>query len=304
MGIKENSEISRDTARSEKFRRRGREMSFKTLLTVVTDASHLDNTIDQAAGLAETMDAHLDVLCLGVDRTQTGYYYAGMNAAVLQETLNQAREEATDLSKAARARMEKTGLRWGVTDAVCQLADIARFVATYARFADLVVLPRPYGDDRGIELEPVVEGALFEGQAPVIVLPTEGAALRMPETIAIGWNESAEALRAVRSAMPFLETARKTHIVVIDPPKHGPTRSDPGGQLSQFIARHGAHVEIDVLSRTMPRISDVMRRHATDISADLIVMGAYGHSRFREAILGGATRNMLETCEVPVFMAH
>lgn len=279
-------------------------MSFKTLLTVVTDKTHLQDTIAQAVAMAGALDAHLDVLCLGVDRTQTGYYYAGMNAAVLQETLQQARQEATELAQAARGQMEATDLRWGVTDAVCQLADIARFVATYARFADLVVLPRPYGEDRGIELEPAVEGALFEGQSPVIVIPAEGASLKMPETVTIGWNESAEALRAVRSALPLLKSARKTHIVVIDPPKHGPNRSDPGGQLSQFLSRHGVNVEIDVLSRTMPRISDVMRRHATDISADMIVMGAYGHSRFREAILGGATRNMLEASEIPVFMAH
>lgn len=279
-------------------------MAYKTLLTVITDMSHLQDTIAQTAGLAEALDAHLDVLCLGVDRTQAGYYYAGMNAAVLQETLRQAQQESTELAQAARKQMQKTDLRWGVTDAVCQLADIARFVATYARFADLVVLPRPYGEDRGIELEPSVEGALFEGQSPVIVLPANGGPLKMPETVAIGWNESSEALRAVRSALPLLQAAKSTRVVVIDPPKHGPNRSDPGGQLSQFLSRHGIHVEIDVLSKTMPRISDVMRRHATDISADMIVMGAYGHSRFREAILGGATRNMLEASEVPVFMAH
>ena len=279
-------------------------MSFNTILTVVTDAAHLKDTIAQACEMAEAVDAHLDVLCLGVDRTQTGYYYAGMNAAVLQETLNHARQDATELADAAKAQLSRTDLRWGVTEAVCQLADIARFVASHARFADLAILPRPYGDDRGVELEPVVEGALFEGQSPVIVLPASGPGLKPPSKVAIGWNESAEALRAVRSALPFLIKAPTVHIVVIDPPQHGPNRSDPGGQLSQYLARHGVKVEIDVLSKTMPRISDVMRRHVSDMSADLVVMGAYGHSRFREAILGGATRNMLETCEVPVFMAH
>jgi nucleotide-binding universal stress UspA family protein len=279
-------------------------MSFKTLLTVITDPSHLTETLNQSVALTTALDAHLDVLCIGVDRTQTGYYYAGMNAAVLQETLNQARDDATGLAKSAKQHLDASGLRWGVTEAVCQLADVARFVAAHARFADLAVVPRPYGEDRGIELEPVVEGALFEGQSPVIVLPDGGPELKMPEKVAIGWNESAEALRAVRSALPFLSAAQTVHIVVIDPPKHGPTRSDPGGQLSQFLARHDVKVEIDVLSKTMPRVSDVMRRHVTDINADLVVMGAYGHSRFREAILGGATRNMLETCEVPVLMAH
>lgn len=279
-------------------------MSFKTILTVVTDKAHLQDTISKAANMATAMDAHLDVVCMGVDRTQTGYYYAGMNAAVLQETLQQARTDAEEMAKAAKDQLEGTTLRWGVSDAVCQLADIARYVASHARFADLAVLPRPYGDDRGIELEPTVEGALFEGQAPVVVLPTDSDTLKLPKKVAIGWNESAEALRAVRSALPILKTADRAHIVVIDPPKHGPNRSDPGGLLSQFLARHGVQVEIDVLAKTMPRVSDVMRRHVSDINADMLIMGAYGHSRFREAILGGATRNMLETSEVPVFMAH
>ena len=279
-------------------------MSFKSILAVATDQAHLTETVTQAASIASGLDAHLDVVCIGVDRTQTGYYYAGMNAAVLQETLHQAREDASELAAAAKKLLAATDLRWGVVDAVCQLADVARCVASHARFADLSIVPRPYGTDRGIELEPVVEGALFEGQCPVIVLPEGGPALKLPQKVAIGWNESAEALRAVRSALPLLSTAQSAHVVVIDPPKHGPTRSDPGGQLSQFLARHGVKVEIDVLSKTMPRVSDVMRRHVTDISADMVVMGAYGHSRFREAILGGATRNMLETCEVPVFMAH
>jgi nucleotide-binding universal stress UspA family protein len=92
--------------------------------------------------------------------------------------------------------------------------------------------------------------------------------------------------------------------VVIDPPTHGQDRSDPGGPLSQMLSRHGVHCEIDVLSKTMPRVSDILNRHVTDVDADMVVMGAYGHSRLREAILGGATRYMLEQAKVPVFMAH
>ena len=109
---------------------------------------------------------------------------------------------------------------------------------------------------------------------------------------------------AIRKALPFLTKADTARIIVIDPPQHGPERSDPGGMLAQMLARHGVKCEIDVLSKTMPRVSDILNRHATDTAADMIVMGAYGHSRFREAILGGATRNMLEKATVPVFMAH
>ncbi|WP_370312135.1 universal stress protein [Sagittula sp.] len=280
-------------------------MAFKTLLTVITDADLVDPTIAAAADLASAMDAHLDVLCLGVDRTQTGYYYAGANAMVLQETLSRASAEGESLAAAARKALGRTDVRWAVDHGVAQLADLGRIVAARARFSDLAVLPKPYGEGCGIELEPVLEGALFDGQVPVIVNPGSGVTLTAaPKRIALAWNESSEALRAVRYAMPLLKQADTVHVVVIDPPQHGPNRSDPGGILSQYLARHGVKPEIDVLSKTMPRVSDVLLRHCADVEADLVVMGAYGHSRFREAILGGATRSMLEQTALPVFMAH
>ena len=279
-------------------------MAFKSVFTVVTDPALAETTLDHAAAVATGCDAHLDVMCFGVDRTQTGYYYAGANAMVLQETLTRASGEATALGAQARERLAKTEARWGVEDGVAQLVDIGRHVAARARFSDLVVLPKPYGTGRGVELEPVLEGALFEGHVPVLVVPEEVEPPKSPERIVIGWNESSEALRAVRAAMPFLVQAEAVHVVVIDPPQHGPNRSDPGGMLSQYLARHGVKAEIDVLSKTLPRVADVMQRHVRDVNADMVVMGAYGHSRFREAILGGATRNMLEMAEIPIFMAH
>ncbi len=279
-------------------------MGYKTILTVVSDEALAQSTVDHAAALAAGWDAHLDALCFGVDRTQTGYYYAGANAMILQETITRATSDAEKLAGVVRAALGKTDARWAVEEGVAQLADIGRHVAGRARFADLVVLPKPYGKEHGVELEPVTEGALFEGQTPVLVVPDSVTPTATPSRIVIGWNESNEALRAVRAALPLLKSADNVHVVVIDPPQHGPNRSDPGGALSQYLARHGVKTEIDVLSKTMPRVSDVLCRHVQDLDADMIVMGAYGHSRFREAILGGATRNMLEQAEVPVFLAH
>ncbi|MFW2543320.1 universal stress protein [Primorskyibacter sp. 2E107] len=279
-------------------------MSYKTILTVVTDPDLAESTVEHAVSVAQGADAHLDVMCLGVDRTQTGYYYAGANAMVLQETLNRATTEADALAQQVKQILGRFDVRWAVVHGVAQLADIGRHVAAHARFSDLVVLPKPYGPNRGVELEPVVEGAMFDGQVPVVVVPDDVDPPRSPKRIVIGWNESSEALRAVRAALPILRRADAVHVVVIDPPQHGPSRSDPGGMLSQFLVRHGVRAEIDVLSKTMPRLSDVLMRHATDVNAEMVVMGAYGHSRFREAILGGATRNMLEQANLTVFMAH
>ncbi|GAA4218138.1 nucleotide-binding universal stress UspA family protein [Sagittula marina] len=280
-------------------------MAYKTLLTVVTDQELIAPTLNAAIAMAEAFDAHLDVMCLGVDRTQTGYYYAGADAMVLQESLSRATTEAEELVADARQILGRSDVRWAVDHGVAQLADVGRHVAARARFADLCILPQPYGDGRGVELEPTLEGALFEGGVPVIVSPAAPvSATTAPKRIVLGWNESSEALRAARCALPMLKTADVVHVVVIDPPQHGPNRSDPGGMLSQYLARHGVKTEIDVLSKTMPRISDVLTRHAADVDADMVVMGAYGHSRFRESILGGATRHMLEKATLPVMMAH
>ena len=279
-------------------------MSYKTIFTAVTDQAIVDSTVEHAAAVADWTRAHLEVMAFGVDRTQTGYYYAGANAMVLQETLNRATEDSKTLAAMTRKALNRWGDRWAVEEGVAQLPDIGRHVALRARFADLAVLPKPYGDDHGIELEPILESALFEAQVPALIVPDDVTPKVQPERVVVAWNESPEALRAVRAAMPLLMGAGRVNVVIIDPPAHGPNRSDPGGMLSQFLSRHGVNVEIDVLSRTLPRISDVLLRHVADLDAEMVVMGAYGHSRFREAILGGATRHMLELTPVPVFMAH
>ncbi|WP_170387657.1 universal stress protein [Ruegeria atlantica] len=279
-------------------------MAYKSLLTVITDAKQSGPALAQMAALAHAQDAHAEALCLGVDRSQTGYYYAGANALILQETLNRANAEAEEVLVYAKNYLGKTGTRWSAESGVAQIADIGRHVAHRARFSDLVILPQPYGKDCGAEAEPIIEAAMFEGHAPVLVTPDDTTPFDRPGTILLGWNESVEAMRATRRALPFLIQADLVRIVVIDPPRHGPDRSDPGGMLSQMLARHGVKCEIDVLSKTMTRVSDILNRHASDTQADMIVMGAYGHSRFREAILGGATRNMLEQASVPVFLAH
>jgi nucleotide-binding universal stress UspA family protein len=282
-------------------------MAYKSILTVVTSAERAELAVAGAAAQALAHDAHLDILALGVDRTQVGYSYVGSGAVILQAALDRAEQDARETEKAVRHAIaaQAPTLRWSLESAVTQLGALTDLVAQRARFADLVVLPRPYGLGLGAEQEAVVEAALFEGQAPVLVLPESGAGrAATPRRVILAWNQGAEAMTAIRKALPLLQSADQVNIAVIDPPQHGPERSDPGGMLCQMLVRHGVRAEVSVLARTLQRISDVLARHVRDSNADLLVMGAYGHSRFREAILGGATRNMLEQAEVPVLMAH
>ncbi len=278
-------------------------MAYKSVFTVITENDAEKIVLDNAVTVAVEQDAHLDVLCLGIDRSQIGYYYPGENALILQEAIDSALAESARIEETVKAAMMGAELRWSSEADVTQLGDIGRHVGWRARFADLVVLPKPYGKDRLTEHEQITEACLFEGRAPILILPAQSTPEAL-QTPLIAWNETPEALAAVRAALPLLQQARDVHIVVIDPPVHGPTRSDPGGLLATWLSRHGVSAQIEVLAKTMPRVSDQISRHAQDISADLIVMGGYGHSRFRQAILGGATRNMLESTELPIFLAH
>lgn len=282
-------------------------MAYKSLLAIATDPDRCGPVVATAAALARAQDAHLDLLAVGIDRIQAGYAYVGAGSLMVQAGLERASADAREVETALRAAAEaETGdLRWSVEPVVAQLGGLSDLVALRARFADLTVLGRPYGDHRGVEAEAIVEAALFEAHAPVLVLPDDKPpAASFGRRIALAWNQSDEAMRATRLALPFLQAAEIVSITVIDPPSHGPERSDPGGLLCQMLVRHGVRAEVAVLARSLNRVSDVLARHVRDMGADMLVMGAYGHSRLRESILGGATRDLLERSEVPLFMAH
>ena len=277
-------------------------MGYKSILTVLTnDMQH--GQLDAAVAVTRREDAHLEVFCLGVDHTQSGYYYAGASAYVFQEAIDKAIASAAELEERIRERLTPEDIRWSVDSAVAQLGGLSTLVGMRARYCDLVVLNRPYGDGASPDAEAITEAALFEGTAPVLIVPGE-LAEPFGRKILIAWNQSNEAMAAVRRALPLLQAADAVEITVVDPSPSGPERSDPGGALCQMLTRHGVKAEIAVLARTMPQISDILNRRATEIGADMVVMGAYGHSRFRQAILGGATRNMLKKAKVPVLMAR
>lgn len=281
-------------------------MAYKSLLTIAASPEGVLGTVTAAAQIAQAMDSHLDTLAVGVDRTQIGYSYVGSGAVVIAAAMDRAEAEAREAETALNAAIgaQPATLRSSVESVVTQLGALTDVVASRARYSDLVILPLPYGKSRGVEDEAVTEAALFEGMAPVLIVPPSGMRTAVPKRIILAWNQSREALVAARRAMPFLKRAEMVQIVVVDPPTHGSERSDPGGLLCQLLVRHGVKAEVSVLARTLPRVSEVLARQVRDVDADLLVMGAYGHSRFREAILGGATRDMLERAEVPVFLAH
>lgn len=279
-------------------------MPFKSIVTFVTDAEADKDATLTAAAVADAHQAHLTAVCLGLDRTNPGAYYAGANAIVLQESLKAAQDEAAATETAVDAALGVWTCPTDTVSVTAQIGAIAPLIGDHAVLADLIVLPKPYGDGRDVQNVVVTEAALFRTRVPVLIVPKGHQSNIAPKRVVIAWNESPEALAAIRGALEMLRAADTVDIAIIDPPQHGADRSDPGGALAEMLARHGVRADVSVLPKTMPRVSDVLARHCEDREAELLVMGAYGHSRLREAILGGATRNTLELARIPVLMAH
>ena len=190
--------------------------------------------------------------------------------------------------------------------AALRLAELPVVVGRMGWFQDLIVLPRPYGRDDGGVAEDLVDAALFHTTAPVIVTPSGAAtgSAAVGRRILLAWNGSVEAMRALRSALPLMKEARTVEAVMVDPGERPSGYADPGAALGAMLSRHGVEAEISLLPRTGPSVAETLRRRAEDTGADLIVMGAYGHSRFRERMLGGATRDMLATTDRPILFAR
>ena len=279
-------------------------MSYKSLLTVVIGPTPESGPLEAAIHLARREDAHLDVLCLGIDVTDLSYIAGGPIVTVDRLSQERAQSDAEAAETIVQTRLGSEDIRWATERAAVLTMSAGALVAQRARFADLVILGRPYSEAAVPAAEAIAESAMFSARAPVLIVPDKGLDPTFSERIVVAWNDGDEALAAVRAAMPLLKRARLVNIASVEPGPRSAERSDPGGALSQMLARHGVHSEVSVLARTLPKISDVLVRHALDESAGLIVMGAYGHSRLREAILGGATRDMLENTEVPVLMAR
>ena len=248
-------------------------MAYKTLLTVLSDESQMP-LLEAAIALARMEDAHLAVFCLGIDHTQVGYYYAGASAYVLQESIDRAMAAANAVETRTRERLGGEDIRWSVESAVAQTGGVSSLIGLRARFADLAILSKPYGGTATADAEIIVEAALFEGDCPVLIIPESGLHDNFHHRILVGWNQASEAMVATRRALPFLRKAEMVEIAVVDPSPNGPEGSEPGGLLAKWLNRHGVRTDIAVLSKTLPRVSEILNRRAVETGASMIVRPA------------------------------
>lgn len=174
-------------------------------------------------------------------------------------------------------------------------------VGRRARYTDLVFLG-PELLSRAVLKGRALEGALFSSGKPVLLVPHGSKPRLKPNRVIVAWNSRLEASNAVSRTIEVLSAADAVHVVLVDP--EGDEGTEPGADIAGYLARHGAQVTVERLPSQGRTVADTLRQHAIDISADLLVMGAYGHSRLRQRIFGGVTRSMIDKPPLPILMAH
>ena len=281
-------------------------MSYKDLLVVLDSEAPARGRIDLAAALAERVEAHLVGLYpLPIPEAPRhfGYYDPALLDPFFRELRERTRQTADKLREVFEHVTSLRGLsaEWRVI-AEGPEAD----PALHARYVDLTILGQ-LDPDRGETemIRPRPEQVTLASGRPILVVPYAGRFETVGRRVLIGWNATREAARAVNDAMPLLAAAEAVTVLTIDP-REGPDGHGelPGADISLHLARHGVKAEIErTVSADLP-VGDVLLSRAADLGADLLVMGAYGHSRARELLLGGATRSLLRSMTVPVLMSH
>lgn len=275
-------------------------MTYRSILTYIDTQTPPETCLDAAIAIARQMDAHLSVLAFGYEPHAGVYAYGDPGVSVSAQLFAEARENADRNAEVARTALQQGGVLGDAVPTLCMVGTMARTFGEHTQYADLVVVPTVYGENSASSAQDAFEGALFDGDAAVLVCPdgTDGVD---SQTIMIAWNGSREALRAVRRAMPFLKQAKAVEIVLVNTMTDQP---DPGERLALMLSRHGISVDIHALPRSPETVSETLLRRAVELNAGLIVMGGYGHSRFREYLVGGVTRSLVAKTPVPILMAH
>jgi len=290
------------------------EMTFANILTIVDGAQSSAASLEAGLLLGRRFSCRVDVLHVEPDAAaMVPIVGEGMSGAAVEQIVNSFQAEAETRAKAARE----------VFDALCESQNLpcveagdeilpevfcvsfqnivghaGEQIISLGRLADIIVLARPgHGDD--VQASPSFDAALFDCGRPVVLVPPEPV-LALGDTVAIAWNRSRESARAVAAAMPILRCAGKVFIMTARENDAAPEPSE----LARTLAGHGIEAKTWAFIPGRDPIGDCLMQETRKAGADLLVMGAYGHSRLRETILGGVTRDVLNRGVIPIMLVH
>ncbi|MBW7837469.1 MAG: universal stress protein [Sphingomonadales bacterium] len=288
-------------------------MSFRTILAPMAYERSAKIALEGAVILARMFNAHINAVHVRFDTTGIMPYVIGPTPAELLVQISEnaekvAKERALAVRAVFDAVVKDAGIKVvdhaarGATPSAAWRESLGSFDYRYGvegRVHDLAVAPRPEANDLENRID-VLEGLLFNSGRPVLMLPPS-LPKAIGSTVAIAWNGGVEATRAVAAALPFLEQAKRVMVLTVDGEElDGPSAKD----LVDSLAWHG--VSADTVQTREEGLSDgkTILKAAGSLSADLLVMGAYSHSRLRELILGGVTQDVVEAANMPVLMTH
>lgn len=273
----------------------------------VDRSKHAIERINLAAAIALHEEAHLiGAAPTGVSRY---IYQAGMlgDGASFTAHLEAHMELLREQGKEALKTFETTVQRLGVRSFESHMVDdeAGAGISLQARYSDLVVIGQTDVEEPSPSTLPdFPEYVVVNSGRPVLIVPYTGSFETVGKRVLIAWDASASATRAVTSAIPLLKRADIVEVVVfnagVQADAHG---EQPGADIALYLARHNIKVNV-VRQKTKIDVGNALLSIATDLASDMIVMGGYGHSRFREILLGGVTRTVLESMTVPVLMSH
>jgi nucleotide-binding universal stress UspA family protein len=273
----------------------------KDLIVNLSTSVADDATATYAISLARELDAHLAAVAFAHEAVPVAMLVDDGAPEWIDELMNEAEEDA----KAAIAAFDEATRGSGISAEARWMT--ASFVGTadlfgrIARRFDLSVV-RQAEPDRKTPDPLIIEAALFDSGRPVLVVPyVQKSGIKL-DRIMVCWDGSRSAARAVGDALPFLERAKAVEVVVVG--DRVKSNEIPGADIAHHLARHDVKVEVKALVAPDVDAANVLLSHASDMSADFMVMGGYGHSRLREFVLGGVTRSILATMTIPTLMSH
>lgn len=266
--------------------------------------------MEALATTARDRGLHLAVLVLGEAPPMPTYVYGGgIHAAFVIPDSWQADVERENAALASTSRaIEAYFAAQGVsTSAATLCAELAALPDTLARLAmtsDLVVIANTLRATP-VLFHSAVQAALFQSPAGVILNGLSHANALTPGRVLIAWNSGLPAARAIHAAFPILKAAKEVVIGIIDPVMT-PYRDgeEPGADVALWLSHHGCKVSVQQIPSGGQPIDAALVKKGKETGADLIVLGAYDHSRMREIVFGGTTRSMVEQSEFPVLLAH
>lgn len=278
----------------------------KDVLLHIPTERPLRPVIDASISLAKSFGARLDAMATGYIRPNLAYVTDGGAATAVAAVLEGEQKQATERSAAALAVFEAEARTAGIAYDCRSIQDFpaeaASTIGAAARLYDLTVVLQPDNNQESFDNIPPIE-VLLQAGGPVLFVPHIFHGTFNARRIGICWDGSRVAARAFRDAKPFLSRAESVVIISINETQVAPTEASPQ-KLLRHLARSGPSATLVELTAERSEVEPFILSLAADENLDMLVMGAYGHSRIREGLLGGVTREMLKTMTVPTLMSH